>query len=163
MRGWTRRSLGERVGGDWGWGCVCVRGARADPVLLYKRPYIPDDLSDRVTCAGQPVLIGGTMGTCSYVLTGTDRGMVETFGSTCHGAGRAQSRSKSRRTLEYQEVRMSGVVYVRSASACHSALMLERRRCFTRHSPCASLAAHVHRSYQAMSLRRSSNRNHSDV
>lgn len=35
---------------------------------------------------GQPVLIGGTMGTCSYVLTGTDKAMTETFGSTCHGA-----------------------------------------------------------------------------
>ena len=35
---------------------------------------------------GQPVLIGGTMGTCSYVLTGTQTGMEETFGSTCHGA-----------------------------------------------------------------------------
>lgn len=35
---------------------------------------------------GQPVLIGGTMGTCSYVLTGTEQGMKETFGSTCHGA-----------------------------------------------------------------------------
>jgi len=35
---------------------------------------------------GQPVLIGGTMGTCSYVLTGTERGMTETFGTTCHGA-----------------------------------------------------------------------------
>jgi len=32
------------------------------------------------------VLIGGTMGTCSYVLTGTQQGMNETFGSTCHGA-----------------------------------------------------------------------------
>lgn len=45
---------------------------------------------------GQPVLIGGTMGTCSYVLTGTEKGMAETFGSTCHGAGRAHSRAKSR-------------------------------------------------------------------
>ena len=35
---------------------------------------------------GQPVLIGGTMGTCSYVLTGTETGMMETFGTTCHGA-----------------------------------------------------------------------------
>ena len=32
------------------------------------------------------MLIGGTMGTCSYVLTGTQTGMEETFGSTCHGA-----------------------------------------------------------------------------
>jgi len=35
---------------------------------------------------GQPVLIGGTMGTCSYVLTGTQHGMETTFGTTCHGA-----------------------------------------------------------------------------
>ena len=45
-----------------------------------------------------------TQGTCSYVLTGTQQGMDETFGSTCHGAGRAQSRNKSRRNLCYQEV-----------------------------------------------------------
>lgn len=44
------------------------------------------------------------MGTCSYVLTGTQKGMEETLGSTCHGAGRAQSRNKSRRNLSYQEV-----------------------------------------------------------
>ncbi|KAI4486481.1 hypothetical protein M0804_005851 [Polistes exclamans] len=53
---------------------------------------------------GQPVLIGGTMGTCSYVLTGTEQGMQETFGSTCHGAGRALSRAKSRRNLDYKDV-----------------------------------------------------------
>ena len=35
---------------------------------------------------GQPVIIGGTMGTCSYVLTGTEQGMKETYGTTCHGA-----------------------------------------------------------------------------
>lgn len=63
-------------------------------------PLIPVDYQ----LIGQPVLIGGTMGTCSYVLTGTEKGMQETFGSTCHGAGRAWSRAKSRRTLEYQEV-----------------------------------------------------------
>ena len=40
---------------------------------------------------GQPVLIGGTMGTCSYVLTGTEKGMQSTFGSTCHGAVRLHS------------------------------------------------------------------------
>lgn len=53
---------------------------------------------------GQPVLIGGTMGTSSYVLTGTEKGMQETFGSTCHGAGRAMSRNKSRRELDYKAV-----------------------------------------------------------
>jgi tRNA-splicing ligase RtcB len=63
-------------------------------------PLIPVDYQ----LTGQPVLIGGSMGTCSYVLTGTEKGMAETFGSTCHGAGRAASRAKSRRVLNYEEV-----------------------------------------------------------
>ncbi|HEY3346951.1 MAG TPA: RtcB family protein [Nitrospirota bacterium] len=42
---------------------------------------------------GQPVLIPGDMGTASYILAGTERGMQETFGSTCHGAGRVMSRT----------------------------------------------------------------------
>lgn len=63
-------------------------------------PLIPVDYQ----LTGQPVLIGGTMGTCSYVLTGTQQGMEETFGSTCHGAGRALSRAKSRRNLDYMDV-----------------------------------------------------------
>lgn len=63
-------------------------------------PLIPCDYQ----FTGQPVLIGGTMGTCSYVLLGTEHGMLETFGSTCHGAGRAQSRSACRRQLNYEEV-----------------------------------------------------------
>ncbi|PFH31735.1 DNA segment, Chr 10, Wayne State University 52, expressed family protein [Besnoitia besnoiti] len=53
---------------------------------------------------GQPVLIGGTMGTCSYVLTGTEKGMKETWGSTCHGAGRAKSRNQARNNLQYADV-----------------------------------------------------------
>jgi tRNA-splicing ligase RtcB len=63
-------------------------------------PLIPVDYQ----FTGQPVLIGGTMGTCSYVLVGTEKGMADTFGSTCHGAGRASSRAKSRRTLTYEGV-----------------------------------------------------------
>ena len=47
---------------------------------------------------GQPVLIGGTMGTCSYVLTGTEQGMTETFGTTCHGAVSYENRSSLRKT-----------------------------------------------------------------
>ena len=50
------------------------------------------------------MLIGGTMGSCSYVLTGTEEGMAQTFGSTCHGAGRALSRAKSRRNIDYTDV-----------------------------------------------------------
>ena len=45
---------------------------------------------------GQPVLIPGDMGRYSYVLTGTEKAMRDTFGSTCHGAGRAMSRVKAR-------------------------------------------------------------------
>ena len=41
---------------------------------------------------GQPVIIPGDMGTASYVLVGTRKAMEETFGSTCHGAGRVLSR-----------------------------------------------------------------------
>lgn len=41
---------------------------------------------------GQPVLIGGSMGTASYVLAGTQQGMRLSFGSACHGAGRSMSR-----------------------------------------------------------------------
>ena len=44
------------------------------------------------------------MGTNSYVLTGTEQGMRETFGSTCHGAGRILSRNSSRRNLTYEDV-----------------------------------------------------------
>ena len=46
---------------------------------------------------GQPVLVGGTMGTHSCILTGTKRGMEETFGSALHGAGRALSRHQAKK------------------------------------------------------------------
>lgn len=63
-------------------------------------PLIPADYQQ----TGQPIMIGGTMGTNSYVLTGTQTGMNETFGTTCHGSGRALSRSKARRELDYKDV-----------------------------------------------------------
>jgi tRNA-splicing ligase RtcB len=47
--------------------------------------------------AGQPVLIPGSMGTASYVLVGTERAMDETFGTVCHGAGRAMSRTAAKK------------------------------------------------------------------
>ncbi len=45
---------------------------------------------------GHPVLVPGTMGTASYILVGTDGGMDEAFGSSCHGAGRCMSRAQAR-------------------------------------------------------------------
>jgi tRNA-splicing ligase RtcB len=52
-------------------------------------------LPPRYRKAGQPVLIPGDMGTGSYVLAGTERAFTESFGSTCHGAGRVMSRTQA--------------------------------------------------------------------
>lgn len=54
---------------------------------------------------GQPVLIGGSMGTASYILLGTEGAMEKTFGSTCHGAGRTLSRSKASRDITIEHVK----------------------------------------------------------
>ncbi|MCO5107225.1 MAG: RtcB family protein [Burkholderiaceae bacterium] len=53
------------------------------------------DLPDALRQAGQPVLIGGSMGTGSYVLAGTARSESLAFSSACHGAGRAMSRHQA--------------------------------------------------------------------
>ena len=44
---------------------------------------------------GQPMLVGGSMGTASYVLAGTDASQDRSFGSSCHGAGRSLSRAQA--------------------------------------------------------------------
>ncbi len=54
---------------------------------------------------GHPVIIPGSMGTASYVLVGTDKGMQECFGSTAHGAGRVMSRSAAKRSIDGFEVK----------------------------------------------------------
>ena len=54
-------------------------------------PELPLELRD----AGQPVLIGGTMGTASYILAGTEQSMGLAYGSACHGAGRNMSRRQA--------------------------------------------------------------------
>jgi tRNA-splicing ligase RtcB len=48
---------------------------------------------------GQPVLVPGSMGTMSFVLVGTEDSMAQTFGSTCHGAGRTMSRSQAKKKV----------------------------------------------------------------
>jgi tRNA-splicing ligase RtcB len=53
------------------------------------------ELPERLRPLGQPVLIPGDMGTASYVLLGTQTAMDQTFGSTCHGAGRVMSRKQA--------------------------------------------------------------------
>jgi len=63
-------------------------------------PDLPPDLR----AIGQPVLIGGSMGTASYILAGTSQGETLSFSSSCHGAGRAMSRHQAKRTWRGKEV-----------------------------------------------------------
>ena len=78
--------------------CVHRKGAtRAFP------PGHPD-VPEKYRAAGQPILIPGDMGRMSYILAGTEGAMRETFGSTCHGAGRMQSRSAMKKQLQGRDV-----------------------------------------------------------
>jgi tRNA-splicing ligase RtcB len=70
---------------------LCVHRKGATRALPPGHPALPE----RYRHVGQPVLIPGDMGAGSYVLVGTDRALAETFGSTCHGAGRVMSRGKA--------------------------------------------------------------------
>lgn|SRR5574341_1386309 len=54
---------------------------------------------------GQPVLVPGSMGTASWILMGTPGSMAQTFGSTCHGAGRVMSRAEAKRTIRGDALR----------------------------------------------------------
>ena len=77
------------IGGEQRRLCVHRKGAtRAFPP---GHSQLPDDYKK----TGQPVLIPGDMGRYSYVLVGTQRALEETFGSTCHGAGRMMSRTQA--------------------------------------------------------------------
>ena len=62
------------------------------------------DLPDVFKKTGQPVLIGGTMGTASYVLAGTKQSEALAFGSACHGAGRAMSRTQALKQWQGREL-----------------------------------------------------------
>jgi len=64
------------------------------------------ELPEALRVTGQPVLIGGTMGTCSYVLAGTESGMQRAFGSACHGAGRRMSRHNALKRWHGKDVVM---------------------------------------------------------
>jgi len=77
------------------------------------------ELPDRYKQTGHPVIIPGTMGTCSYVLVGTEQAMEETWGSTSHGAGRIMSRhqavKENRNRSIAKELAMQGIL-IRGAS-----------------------------------------------
>lgn len=93
---------------------VCVHRKGATRAFAPGHPAIPEDYRE----VGQPVLIPGDMGRYSYVLAGTELAMSETFGSTCHGAGRVMSRSKAKKAAKgralFQEMADRGV-FVMSA------------------------------------------------
>ena len=78
-----------------------------------------DEVPTKYRSVGQPVLIPGDMGNASYVLVGTAGAMSETFGSTCHGAGRQMSRKAAVRKFSARDVldmlRSRGI-YIRAAS-----------------------------------------------
>ena len=80
---------------------VCVHRKGATRAFGPSHP----DLPERFRSTGQPVLIPGSMGTSSFVLTGTDAAATKSFSSTCHGAGRAMSRTKAKKQMSGQELR----------------------------------------------------------
>jgi tRNA-splicing ligase RtcB len=94
---------------------VLVHRKGATRAFPKNRPEVPKDYRH----VGQPVLIPGSMGTYSYVLVGTEQAMEETFGSSCHGAGRAMSRHAAKKSITAEQLlaqlREKGV-YVKGAS-----------------------------------------------
>lgn len=70
---------------------TCVHRKGATRAFGPGRPEVPVPYRE----VGQPVLIPGDMGTASFVCRGTEGAMSETFGSTCHGAGRVMSRAQA--------------------------------------------------------------------
>ncbi|HEX5597130.1 MAG TPA: RtcB family protein [Micromonosporaceae bacterium] len=92
---------------------LCVHRKGATRALPPEHPDLPADLR----AVGQPVFIPGSMGTASYVLTGVAG--APAFASTCHGAGRVQSRHQAARSVRGQELRRrleAGDIAVRGAS-----------------------------------------------
>jgi len=94
---------------------VCVHRKGATRAFPPAHPDLPEDYKE----VGQPVLIPGDMGRYSYVLVGTERAMEESFGSTCHGAGRLLSRHQAKKAARGRavadELRKKGI-YIRAAS-----------------------------------------------
>jgi tRNA-splicing ligase RtcB len=80
---------------------VCVHRKGATRAFAPHHEDVPSDYRE----AGQPVLVPGSMGTASYVLAGTAGAMEQTFGSTCHGAGRTMSRTRARKEVRGDELK----------------------------------------------------------
>jgi tRNA-splicing ligase RtcB len=89
---------------------LCVHRKGATRAFGPGHPALPQ----RYTHSGQPVIIPGDMGRNSYLLVGTQRAMEETFGSTCHGAGRVKSRTASSKSINAEvllkELESKGII-----------------------------------------------------
>ncbi len=89
---------------------VNEKGVSSDLIVHRKgatRAFGPGrvEVPEKYREVGQPVLIPGTMGTSSYVLHGTQKAMLETFGSTAHGAGRVLSRKKAKEDFSAEDIK----------------------------------------------------------
>ena len=82
---------------------LCVHRKGATRAFGPGHPELPD----RYRPIGQPVTIPGSMGTASYVLVGTAEAAGRSFASTCHGAGRAMSRTRAKKVMSGPELRNS--------------------------------------------------------
>jgi len=89
---------------------LCVHRKGATRAFPPHHPEVPEAYRE----TGQPVLIPGDMGRYSYVLVGTERALTETFGSTCHGAGRMMSRHQAKKVARgrsiIQELAAKGII-----------------------------------------------------
>lgn len=93
---------------------ICVHRKGATRAFPPGHPEIPEVYRQ----CGQPVLIPGDMGRYSYVLVGTERALKETFGSTCHGAGRKMSRHQAKKVARNRNIikeLQSKNIYVKGA------------------------------------------------
>jgi len=94
---------------------LCVHRKGATRAFPADHPEVPA----RYRSVGHPVLIPGDMGRYSYVLVGTQMAMDESWGSTCHGAGRLKSRSRAKKDLKGRQIDRELAdrgIYVRAAS-----------------------------------------------
>jgi tRNA-splicing ligase RtcB len=80
---------------------LCVHRKGATRALGPGHPELPE----RYRSTGQPVVNPGSMGAFSYLLAGDGRAEARAFASTCHGAGRAMSRTRARKLMAGPELR----------------------------------------------------------
>jgi tRNA-splicing ligase RtcB len=79
---------------------LCVHRKGATRAFAPGHPDVPE----RYREVGQPVIVPGDMGRYSFVLAGTEQAMAETWGSSCHGAGRVLSRGEAKRQGRGREI-----------------------------------------------------------